>query len=403
MRGKSDKQQRKQQATRRIEVFRPGTFTAMNGQTYTYTSEDVAALAESYDPDTAPAPVVVGHPKTDSPAFGWVKRLHWDEQAERLYADIGDIEPAFEEAVRAGRYRKISISFFPPASPANPRPGKPYLKHVGFLGGAAPAVPGLKPVALAAETDAVVIELSDPDVGLAAELFQRLRDWFIDKFGLDEAEKALPGHVINWLEESQRRAEAEEAARRARNAGEVPAYAAAADDGAGEIAPAREMSIPDSKEDQAMPTRQPGIGPEELARRERELAEREARLRQAEAVAFAEELVAEGRLPGGLKNDVAALVVALQAGEQEVSFAEGEAQPPAEALKALLKKLPQAVSFGEAAPEEPGGDAAPVDFATPDNAPVDAERMALHRKALAWMRQHGSDDYDTALAAVMNT
>ena len=94
---------KKQQRTRRIEVFRPGTFRALNGRTVTYSAGDVAALAENYDPETAPAPVVVGHPKTDSPAYGWVKRLRWDADAERLYAEVGDIAPEFADAVRAGR------------------------------------------------------------------------------------------------------------------------------------------------------------------------------------------------------------------------------------------------------------------------------------------------------------
>ena len=194
--------------TRRIEVFRPGTFRALNGHVVTYTPEDVAALAASYDPSAAPAPVVVGHPKTDSPAFGWVKRLHFDAAAERLFADIGDIAPEFERAVREGRYKKISISIFPPQAAANPRPGKPYLKHVGFLGGAAPAVPGLKPVTLAGDDDAVTIELADPDVGLVADALRKLREWIIDKFGSTEAEKALPGHFIDWIDNSQRQAQA---------------------------------------------------------------------------------------------------------------------------------------------------------------------------------------------------
>ncbi len=385
-------QDKSQGDTRRIEVFRPGTFRALGGQTVSYSPDDVAALAESYDPESAPAPVVVGHPKTDSPAYGWVKRLEWDPQAERLYADIGDIEPAFEQAVKAGRYRKISISLFPSASPANPRPGKPYLKHVGFLGGAAPAVPGLKPVALGGDDDAITIELADPDVGLAADIFQRLRDWIIDKFGLEEAEKAVPGHYIDWLEESQRRAEEREAVRRARDADEAaPTYAA----------PENDTPHHTETEEEPMSKDKPGIDPEELARRERELAEREARLRREEAQQFAAALVAEGRLAGGLKDEAAELIVALESGAEAVSFADGEEQTPAEALKALLNKLPQAVAFGEAAPE--GGETdAPVDFATPDDLPVDPARMELHRKALAWMRSHGSDDYDAALAAVTN-
>ena len=377
--------------TRRIEVFRPGTFRALNGQTVTYTAEDVAALAESYDPETAPAPVVVGHPKTDSPAYGWVRSLHWDAEKERLYADIGDIAPEFEQAVREGRYKKISISLFPPAAPANPRPGKPYLKHVGFLGGAAPAVPGLKPVSLGSPEDAVTIELSDPDISLAASVFRRLREWIIDKFGQEEAEKAVPGHYIDWMEESQRRAEAEEAREEASEAG---AFAVPAD--ANDYSPEKEADMDEKK--------QAGADPAEIERLRRELAEREARIARAEAQQFCEQLVADGRLPSGLKDDAAALIVALSTGAEAVSFADGDGGTkevaPAEALKALLKSLPQAVAFGEAAPEDGQDAAAPTDFAAPDGYAVDPERMTLHRKALAWMREHGSNDYDAALAAV---
>ena len=378
--------------TRRIEVFRPGTFTALNGQVVSYTAEDVAALAESYDPEAAPAPVVVGHPKTDSPAYGWVRRLHWDPQAERLYADIGDIAPEFERAVREGRYKKISISLFPPAAPANPRPGKPYLKHVGFLGGAAPAVPGLKPVSLGSPEDAVTIELSDPDISLAASVFRRLREWIIDKFGQEEAEKAVPGHYIDWMEESQRRAEAEEAREEANEAG---AFAAPAD--ANDHPPEKEADMGEKQ--------QAGADPAEIERLRRELAEREARIARTEAQQFCEQLVADGRLPSGLKDDAAALIVALSTGAEEVAFASGDDDgerklKPADALKALLKSLPQAVAFGEAAPEDGQDAATATDFAAPDGYAVDPERMSLHRKALAWMREHGSNDYDAALAAV---
>ena len=378
---------------RRIEVFRPGVFTALNGQTVTYSAEDVAALAESYDAEGAPAPVVVGHPKTDSPAYGWVKRLRWDADAERLYAEIGDVAPEFEQAVREGRYKKISISLFPPASPANPRPGKPYLKHVGFLGGAAPAVPGLRPVSLGAPGDAVTIELSDPDISLAASVFRSLREWLIGRFGQEEAEKAVPGHYIGWMEESQRRAEAEQAREEATKAG-----AFAVPDDADDHFPEKETDM--SKDGQA------GPGPAEIERLRQQLAEREARIARTEARQFADALAAEGRLPSGLTDDTAALIVALATGAEEVAFAAGDEGgarklAPAEALKALLKRLPPAVEFGEAAAEDGQGSApAPAEFAVPDGWGVDPGRMELHNRALAWMREHGGNDYDAALAAV---
>ncbi len=58
-------------STRKIEVFRPGTFTAMSGASFTASASDLAALADRYDAENNPVPVVVGHPRTDAPAYGW--------------------------------------------------------------------------------------------------------------------------------------------------------------------------------------------------------------------------------------------------------------------------------------------------------------------------------------------
>lgn len=141
--------------TVRIEVFRPGTFTPMQGGTLTYSAADLKAAADAYDKETAPAPVVVGHPSTDAPAYAWAEGFEYDATAERLYADVGEINPSFAEEVRKGTYRKVSLSFHHPEGPANPVPGTWYPKHIGFLGGAAPAVTGLKNVQFATGDEAV--------------------------------------------------------------------------------------------------------------------------------------------------------------------------------------------------------------------------------------------------------
>ena len=134
----------------RIEVFRTGTFKPMAGDAISYGADDLAGIASGYDPDGSPAPIVIGHPATDAPAYGWVSGFEYDETADRLFADIDDLDPAFEEAVKAGRYKKVSMSFHTPDAPNNPAPGQWYPKHIGFLGGAAPAVSGLQPVRRAA-------------------------------------------------------------------------------------------------------------------------------------------------------------------------------------------------------------------------------------------------------------
>ncbi|MEA3018412.1 MAG: hypothetical protein QOI38_3134 [Sphingomonadales bacterium] len=132
-----------------IRLFKPGTFTSVEGKTLTYSDTDLQAIADAYDPATDPAPLVVGHPKLTDPAFGWAKELKVVNG--ELAAVPEKVEPAFAEAVNAGRYAKVSAQFYEPDHPANPKPGAWYLKHIGFLGGAAPAVKGLGTVAFAAE------------------------------------------------------------------------------------------------------------------------------------------------------------------------------------------------------------------------------------------------------------
>lgn len=130
-----------------IEVFRVGTFSDMTGTPQTIKRETLASIAASYDPEANPAPVVIGHPETDAPAFGWVDRLFVENDV--LKATMRDVVPEFADAVKAGRYKRVSISLFMPNSTANPTPGDFHLRHVGFLGATAPAVPGLKPVKFA--------------------------------------------------------------------------------------------------------------------------------------------------------------------------------------------------------------------------------------------------------------
>ncbi|WP_137128902.1 hypothetical protein [Rhizobium sp. FY34] len=130
-----------------IEIFRAGTFQPMAGQTATITEGELQRIAESYDVENHPAPIVIGHPHIDAPAYGWVDRLY--VEGGKLKATIKDVVAQFAELVKEGRYKKVSISLHLPDSSANPKPGDVYLKHVGFLGAAAPAVPGLKPVQFA--------------------------------------------------------------------------------------------------------------------------------------------------------------------------------------------------------------------------------------------------------------
>jgi hypothetical protein len=58
--------------------------------------------------------------------------------------------------VNAERFNRISASFFLPDAPNNPVRGAYYLRHVGFLGAAAPAVKGLRKPQFSADSAGVI-------------------------------------------------------------------------------------------------------------------------------------------------------------------------------------------------------------------------------------------------------
>lgn len=134
-----------------IEIFRPGKFKAMNGKEIEFSAAMLESIAKDYDPAVHQSPLVIGHPKIEDPAYGWVKSLAF--AAGKLVAEPETVVEEFAGIVSAGLYKKVSASFFTPDHPANPKPGNYYLKHVGFLGAVPPAVSGLKPVSFASDEE----------------------------------------------------------------------------------------------------------------------------------------------------------------------------------------------------------------------------------------------------------
>ncbi len=137
-------------ATSKIHIFRAGTFFSMGGQSVTFSESDLASTAAAYNPRKHIAPLVLGHPEIDAPAYGSVNSLSMLGSGLYAFADVG---PVLQNKVRSGEYLRVSASFYPPYSPHNPVPGIHYLKHVGFLGAVPPAVKGLEPPAFASSHD----------------------------------------------------------------------------------------------------------------------------------------------------------------------------------------------------------------------------------------------------------
>ncbi len=125
-----------------IEIFKAGKRPDSSGKLTEINVSQLAQAVTAYDPNLHEAPAVIGHPKDNSPAYAWVKELTLD--GDTLKAELNQIDPEFAEMVKAGRFKKISASFYLENSPNNPTPGKLYLRHVGFLGAMPPAVKGLR-------------------------------------------------------------------------------------------------------------------------------------------------------------------------------------------------------------------------------------------------------------------
>ena len=132
-----------------FEIFRTGKHTSDKGITNEYTNEDLDKIVNNYNPEEHEAPIVIGHPKTNAPAYGWIEKLQ--RVGDKLIAFPKQLNKEFENLVKSGAFKKRSISITPEFK----------LNHVGFLGAAAPAVKGLKDVEFSEELEYSNFEFDD--------------------------------------------------------------------------------------------------------------------------------------------------------------------------------------------------------------------------------------------------
>ncbi len=115
-----------------IEVFRAGTWIDSSGNKKKWTRKDIDKMVSQYEEREDDAPVVIGHPRSNSPAYGWAMELK--REGDLLLAKIKPTVREFVDWVNNKLYKHVSISLRPDLS----------LRHIGFLGGSPPAVKGLK-------------------------------------------------------------------------------------------------------------------------------------------------------------------------------------------------------------------------------------------------------------------
>ena len=377
----------------RIHILRPGTFRS-RGVAHTFSEADIRSVAGVYDPAKHEAPIVVGHPRDDTPAFGWVGGLVADTAG--LHATPRQIAPAFAEAVESGRYKKVSAAFYGPGHPSNPAPGSWYLRHVGFLGGQPPEVKGLQAVQLAddgADCAAFEIELSEgPEPWTAvARLFRGVREWILSSADSEAADRAVPDWEIDFVSRAAER--------------EPSAGTTTYSEPSGSSMQREDTGMTDEERaTQAAKDKEIADLTAKLAKRDADAKAASQRTAQREAAEFAERMESEGRILPRDRDTVVSLQMALPE-DSEVEFSEsGDGAPvkkPArEALRDILSRAPVQVDFSERAP---GGGETPTTtvagFDAPDGYTLDADSAAIHNKAVAFAEKHNVD-YETAVMRV---
>lgn len=280
-----------------IEVFRTGTWTDSSGKEKTWTEKDLDAIVSKYDPSTHEAPLVIGHPKDNSPAYGWVEALK--REGEILLAKVKPTVEGFVDLVKQGVYKKVSIALY----------GDGTLRHIGFLG-VPPAVKGLK-VPEFTELEFSEYEFEKGQTVRTERCSVRTQTGMSDlpkDENLNKMEESIMNEKIKELEDKLKE-----------NDNQIKTLSTQVS----------EYSEKDKTKD-------------------RELSELKVKLRKTEYETFCEDLMKEGRLTPVQKTKVIDFMEIMD-GHGEYEFSEGGKKASLEAFKDFLKTMPKVIEFKEIA------------------------------------------------------
>ena len=395
----------------KIRAFRAGQQTDSLGKPYTFSRADLVAMANAYNASDQEAPLTLGHPTYDAPAYGWIKHA----EANGDYLDL-EVEPtaAAEELVRSEEYKYCSLAIWPPGHDSNPTPETIGIRHLGMLGGAAPAVPNLPRVTFAAEEGAVRFDIAEDvrfsfvDAAAAPpkqrrwafrdikQAFQNLREHLISEKGLDFADKILP----SWLLENIR----------------------AVADSSGEFSATRKTKRPDKMPDNNLMTEEElRAGLAELKKGQAALdkdkadfaAEKIKSAAEANAAAderWLDEHIAAGEIPPGKKMEFAALLAGTHSAAPIEFAAEGGGvtkKSANEVMRQTLLSKSDTLPRGRIAGARPANFAAAAvvpNIALPCDRPGIAPNVGetLHLKKVAELRNANPGmDFSAAHRAVL--
>jgi Asp-tRNA(Asn)/Glu-tRNA(Gln) amidotransferase C subunit len=308
------------------EVFKAGTHTDSNGNTKEWTTEDLDNIVTKFGEQDFAAPVVIGHPETNSPAYGWIDSLK--REGDKLLASFKDVVPEFTEAVNRRIFKNRSISLYPDFR----------VRHIGFLGGMQPAIKGLEDFQFSEDNTAALYEFSDysdiyqwkfENIG---DMFQSIREFFIEKYDIDTADRLFSAWRLDEI-------------KKAVNVEDIKNYA----ESFTQVAQKSEFSETESPQNK------------ELEKLREELDFERAQNRKKDFEQYAESLASNGNILPHQKSLVIDLMeCTYKAGTFD--FSEGEEKSVLERFKTILNSVKQ-VEFSEIANQKnTGATKTPIEF-----------------------------------------
>lgn len=162
-----------------IDGFRAGNYG--KGK---FTAADLDHIVSTYKPEEHEAPLTIGHPKNNLPAYGWVEAVR--RVGDLLQFKAKEVDPAFEEMVEAGKFKKRSASFY-----IDKETGRYRLRHIGFLGAMPPEVKGLKAIQFEEGAETIEVDFEEESMPEDAGLIDRIIARIEERFGKKPGEGAV--------------------------------------------------------------------------------------------------------------------------------------------------------------------------------------------------------------------
>lgn len=173
------------------EIFKAGTHIDHNGKKVTVTTADIDKIISNFNEKNPDVPLVIGHPKVNSPAYGWVDKLK--REGKTLLATFKDVSSEFAEWVNQGLYKTRSISLYEDNT----------LRHIGWLGAQPPAIKGLASYQFAENEEIKIFDFSEAEdykFQTIADILSDLRDFLIEKYDIETADRVVRSWRLSDLE-----------------------------------------------------------------------------------------------------------------------------------------------------------------------------------------------------------